>query len=337
MLNAACFKKVICPPRNGGRKQRAHLPRSSVGSGTAMIWPGGGKRQQVGWRWAWWLQTNLQYKKKGGSAKQILCEVTDGRLLSLSLCEQHHDEQLGGTIWAAVRLIKTSPMSIYFAPCWYFLCVAVERDSSDPKVPRPWPHPTLKAFVLNESNPWSEGAKQAPPVALLVRVGGALSQTHSTQQFCAHQSTARRDSPMKPKMSLMVGTKMTSMLLKAKMAAAISMWRIQLNSRPLNSRVVMEERIWDTTQSLHFSFWRDHTFWQICTTALINKLHDGQLLLVDTEGLWGIYGLLKQETQTLECKVSLSTLLKIILGRVSLKEMNYYLVQQSESYNWLLT
>lgn len=50
---------------------------------------------------------------------------------------------------------------------------------------------------------------------------------------------------MKPKMSLMVGTKMTSMLLKARMAAAISMWRVQLNSRPLNSSVVMEERIWE--------------------------------------------------------------------------------------------
>lgn len=54
---------------------------------------------------------------------------------------------------------------------------------------------------------------------------------------------------MKPKMSLMVGTKMTSMLLNAKMAAAISMWRVQLNSRPLNSSVVMEERIWQDDKS----------------------------------------------------------------------------------------
>lgn len=60
-----------------------------------------------------------------------------------------------------------------------------------------------------------------------------------------------RHSPMKPKMSLMVGTKMTSMLLKARMAAAISMWRIQLNSRPLNSSVVMEERIWRDDESVY--------------------------------------------------------------------------------------
>lgn len=86
-------------------------------------------------------------------------------------------------------------------------------------------------------------------VCVCVRGGGVLSLTHSTQQFSVHLSTGRQDSPMKPKMSLMVGTKMTSMLLKAKMAAAISMWRVQLNSRPLNSRVVMEERIWDMTQS----------------------------------------------------------------------------------------
>lgn len=55
---------------------------------------------------------------------------------------------------------------------------------------------------------------------------------------------------MKPKMSLMVGTKMTNMLLKARMAAAISMWRAQLKSRPLNSSVVMEERIWEKVKSI---------------------------------------------------------------------------------------
>ena len=54
---------------------------------------------------------------------------------------------------------------------------------------------------------------------------------------------------MKPKMSLMVGTKITSKLLKARIAAAISKWRVQLNSRPLNNNVVMEERIWEETQS----------------------------------------------------------------------------------------
>lgn len=48
---------------------------------------------------------------------------------------------------------------------------------------------------------------------------------------------------MKPKMSLIVGTKMTSMLLKARMSAAITKWRVQLKSRPLKSNVVMEERI----------------------------------------------------------------------------------------------
>lgn len=58
---------------------------------------------------------------------------------------------------------------------------------------------------------------------------------------------------MKPKMSLMVGTKMTSKLLKARMPAAITMWRIQLNSRPLNSSVMMEERIWVRTQSTDIS------------------------------------------------------------------------------------
>ena len=39
--------------------ENEHLPRSSAGSGTAQIWPGGCKRRQVGWRWAWWLQMNL--------------------------------------------------------------------------------------------------------------------------------------------------------------------------------------------------------------------------------------------------------------------------------------
>lgn len=48
-------------------------------------------------------------------------------------------------------------------------------------------------------------------------------------------------------MSLMVGTKMTSMLLKARIAAAINMWRIQLNSRLLNNNVLMEERICENT------------------------------------------------------------------------------------------
>lgn len=74
------------------------------------------------------------------------------------------------------------------------------------------------------------------------------TRTHYyTNKFLRVKVFQRQGSPMKPKMSLMVGTKITSMLLKTSMPAAITMWRIQLNSRPLNSRVVMEERIWIQT------------------------------------------------------------------------------------------
>lgn len=41
-----------------------HLLQSSAGSVTAAISPGGGKRQQVRWRWAWWLQRNLQQNQE---------------------------------------------------------------------------------------------------------------------------------------------------------------------------------------------------------------------------------------------------------------------------------
>lgn len=55
--------------------------------------------------------------------------------------------------------------------------------------------------------------------------------------------TVKHNLPIKPKISLIVGTKMTRRLLKNKMAAAMRICRIQLNSRPANSSVVMEERI----------------------------------------------------------------------------------------------
>lgn len=45
-------------------------------------------------------------------------------------------------------------------------------------------------------------------------------------------------------MSLMVGTKMTSKLVKDKIATVMTLWRHQLNSFAAHSKWVMELRIW---------------------------------------------------------------------------------------------
>ena len=47
-------------------------------------------------------------------------------------------------------------------------------------------------------------------------------------------------------MSLIVGTKITSMLLKARITAAIRRCRIQLNGLLGNSNALIDERIWKT-------------------------------------------------------------------------------------------
>lgn len=42
-----------------------HWPQSSVESETAVIWRVGDKRQQAGWRWAWWLPMLLKSGQEG--------------------------------------------------------------------------------------------------------------------------------------------------------------------------------------------------------------------------------------------------------------------------------
>lgn len=60
-------------------------------------------------------------------------------------------------------------------------------------------------------------------MVILMQPQEATLQFYSLLQHQRAGFKGHLDSPMKPKMSLMVGTKMTSMLLKARMAAAISM------------------------------------------------------------------------------------------------------------------
>lgn len=53
-----------------------------------------------------------------------------------------------------------------------------------------------------------------------------------------------RHPPMKPKMSLMVGTKMTRALVPASSTMVMMVWRIQLNSLEAHRRWLTEVRIY---------------------------------------------------------------------------------------------
>ena len=59
-------------------------------------------------------------------------------------------------------------------------------------------------------------------------------------------SMVAEEAPINPNMSLIVGTKITSMLLKARITAAIRRCRIQLNGLLGNSNALIDERIWKT-------------------------------------------------------------------------------------------
>ena len=69
-------------------------------------------------------------------------------------------------------------------------------------------------------------------------VFGSLTHIHTPTHTHTHGS------PMKPKMSLMVGTKMTSRLVLASRTTVIMMWRIQLNSLDAHSSWLTEVRIY---------------------------------------------------------------------------------------------